>query len=143
MRWLVLLFLFPVSLGGQSVADFPRINSVSSVTVVEEMLFFNLSRVAPKPSFRDWWKEMEECTRISKPMGGIGWFVADAIYDATENGYSWGLYYFNPPEIIIIRNQTLEQLEDTVKHEILHHLIRNDVHEEKTFVRCLPQTPNH
>ena len=144
MKWLwLLLLLIPVNISSQSVADFPRVNSVSSVTVVESFLYFNLEPVIPQQEFRDWWGEMETCTEIAKPYEDIRWFVADIIFDIETQRTAWGIYYALPSEIILTRNQTLERIERTVKHEILHHLIQNTDHEEKTFVRCLAEPPDH
>ena len=145
MRWLGLLMLMcftPVNLDGQSVADFPEIPSVSDITVVDEMLYFNLAGIDPlPPPFQVWWAEMETCTGIHKPFGGIKWFVATAIYDASRHAYLWGLYYFDPPEIILTRNMTRLRLEDTVKHEALHHLLGGTDHATEAFAHCLPSTP--
>ena len=80
---------------------------------------------------------------IRKPYGEVGWFVATSIYNIVKHFEYWGVYYPDPEEIVIVHNQPLEQLEHTVKHEILHHLIQNTDHDEKTFVRCLPQNPDH
>ena len=147
MRWLgVLVLLFvPVNLDGQSVADFPRVNSVSSVTIVEEVLYFNLEPVVPQQPFRNWWKEMETCTGIQKSFDDVRWFVANVIFDVVEGPglMIWGSYYNTPPEIIVVRNQTLAALEDTVKHETLHHLLWGTDHEEEVFAHCLPDSPKH
>ena len=143
MRWIGFLFLLlPLnSVGGQSVDSYPRINSVSSVTIVDNFLYFNLSRVIPQDSFATWWAEMEACTKIRKPFEGMSWWVATGLYNVAEKFSAWGVYYPVPPEIVVVQNQKLPQLEHTVKHEILHHLIQNTDHQEETFVRCLPTLP--
>ncbi len=142
MKWLWVL-LVPLNLGAQSVTDFPRIASVSSVTVVGPFLYFDLDPVIPQQPFRDWWAEMEGCTGIRKAFDALRWFVADGIYNAAEWFTAWGIYYPDPPEIVVVRNQNVVRLEDTVKHEILHHLIQNSDHDEETFVRCLSGPPEH
>ena len=143
-RFLLLLAMFiPMNTGAQSVSDFPQIQSIGTVTITGQFLYFDLDPVIPQAQFRSWWAEMEECTGISKPYDEIRWHVADAIWNIIDGFSAWGMYYLVPAEIIIVRNQTLEQLEHTVKHETLHHLVQNTDHDEETFVRCLPQTPNH
>ena len=144
MRWLlVILLLIPLNANSQSVADFPRIASVSTVTLVGPFLFFDLEHVIPQPPFRQWWAEMEACTGIRKPFDGVEWYVADLIFNAVNRFTAWGIYYASPPEIVLVRDQTLPQLEDTVKHETLHHLVENTDHEEEAFVRCLAEPPEH
>ena len=139
MKWLVLLLLFvPLNVGAQSVSDFPRITGVSAVTVVGPFIFFDLDPVIPQTPFREWWAEMEVCTGIQKPFDDIQWFVADAIYNIVRLAEAWGIYYFSPPEIVVVRNMTLEQIEQTVKHEALHHLLALRGHDNDTFARCLP-----
>ncbi len=135
----------PDGVDSQSITEFPRVNSVSSVTIVEEVLYFNLEPVVPQQPFRDWWKEMETCTRIQKSFDDVRWFVANVILDVVEGPMLmiWGIYYNTPPEIIVVRNQTLAALEDTVKHETLHHLLWGTDHEEEVFAHCLPDSPKH
>lgn len=140
MRWVVLvLLLIAAPLQAQSLRDFPRVSSVSSVTVVEEFLYFDLDALLPQPEFQKWWAEMESCTGIVKPFGGVAWYVADIIYDYIQRREAWGIYYSVPPEIVIVRHQSKLELEDTVKHEILHHFgFRGPNHDEAVFAQCLP-----
>lgn len=138
MRWVVLLFLFATPLQAQeSLREYPRVDGVSSVTVVETFLFFDLDGLTPQPEFRVWWAEVEECTGLTKPFDEIGWYVADIIYNIS-GWEAWGIWYADPPEIVVVRAQTVEFLEDTVKHEALHHLVNESDHTESEFAHCIP-----
>ena len=139
MRWVVLLLLLSAPLQGQTLTHYPRVTGVSSVTIVETFLFFDLDPLVPQQEFRDWWAEVEACSGVQKPFDGIAWYVADIIYNYLEEREAWGIYYKSPPEIVILRLQTGLELEDTVKHEILHHLgFMGPAHDESVFDRCLP-----
>lgn len=139
MRWVVLL-LFAAPLQAQSIREFPRVTGVSSVTIVETFLYFDLDPIFPKAVFREWWAEMEACAGIEKPYDEIAWYVADIIYNIAEEREAWGVYYSPPPEIIFVREQSEIGLEDTIKHEILHHLgFMDAAHNQTVFDRCLPE----
>ena len=135
-RLVLVLLLLWAPLQAQSVKSFPRIRSVSSVTIVEDFLYFNLEPVIPQSVFRKWWVEMEKCTGSEKSFNDISWYVANVIYNVAVRKRAWGIYYRKPPEIIIVSNLTRARLENTAKHEMLHHL--QGGHDEKTFNRCLP-----
>ena len=136
MRWAVLALLLSLPLQAQSVKTFPRVKSVSSVTIVEVFLYFNLEPVIPQPVFRKWWVEMEKCTGSEKPFDDISWYVADVIYNIAVSREAWGIYYREPAEIIIVRNLTRTRLENTAKHEMLHHL--QGGHDPVMFDKGLP-----
>ena len=137
--WVVLaLSLFSVPLQAQGIKDFPRVHGVSSVTIGAPFLYFNLEPVVPQEKFRDWWQEMEQCAGVKKAFDEVAWYVADVIYSFAQNQGAWGIYYHTPPEIIIVRNRSEARIENTAKHEILHHLLR-DNHDGVTFLRCVPK----
>ena len=137
MRWLVLLFLFWTPLQAQSVKDFPIINGVSQVTLVGYTLLFDLSPITPHPDFRIWWAEMEECTGVHGDFDVIKWYQASQVINPLEGMAYWGVYFKDPPEIVLLRGMALERFENTVKHEMLHHLMFGN-HNENLFNRCLP-----
>lgn len=145
--WVVavgVLLVAPLATRGQSVTEFPRYTAVHDVTVIGTMLFFDLEPIIPQQDIKRWWKEMEVCTGITRSFDGVDWYVADVILDLRAQQTNFGLYYYRPPEIILLRGQTPEQIENTVKHEVLHHLI-NDfevTHDEEQFTRCLSGSPS-
>ena len=132
------LFLFSAPLRAQGVKDFPRVNGVSSVTIGTPFLYFNLEPVNPQVKFREWWIQMEKCAGVRRPFDEVAWYVADVIYGFAKNQGAWGVYYHTPPEIIIVRNRSEARIENTAKHEILHHLL-SGTHDGATFLRCLPK----
>ena len=145
MRWVVLaLLLLWTPLRAQTLINYPRVTSVSSVTIVEEFLYFDLLPLAPQQNFRDWWDEVEACSGVRKPFDGVTWYVADVIYNFDERREAFGIYYESPPEIVIAHHRSMPELEDTVKHEILHHLgFMGPDHNEAVFNRCLLLKQKH
>ena len=137
MRWVVLALLFSMPLRAQSIGDFPIIKNVSSVTVVGYTLIFDLAPARPPPIFKVWWAEMESCTGKQGDFDTIKWYQAAQVVNPLEELSYWGVYFREPPEIVILRNITPERLENTVKHEMLHHLLFGD-HDEIVFNECLP-----
>ena len=143
MRWVVLALLLSAPLQAQSIGDFPAIRSVSRVTLVGYYLFFDLSPIQPPPEFQVWWAEMEGCTGIQSDFDAIAWYQATQIVNPSRDEAYWGIYFPNPPEIAVLRNVPASRMENTAKHEILHHLIKDGGHNEKAFNRCLPLGLGH
>ena len=142
--WFLLLLValvapVPSHSSAQSVMEFPRVPSVSSVTVIGPFLYFDLEPVIPQQVFRQWWAEMEACTEVQKPFDDLKWFLSDSVFNLMRGTQAWGIYYFNPPEIVLTRGQTAAQLERTVKHEVLHHLMRLIQHDNAIFNRCFSE----
>ena len=140
----LLLCALSTPLEGQSVLEFPRWRSVSTVTVVPTIsgavIYLDLEPVIPEPMFRDWWAEMEACVGIQAPYDSTTWFLADAILNVypqppvtTSDGHHWSY----PPEIILLRGLTILQTEEVAKHEILHELLGNNtIHRDSLFLAC-------
>jgi hypothetical protein len=144
MRWLILAALLaapPAS--AQSSTDFPRIPSVTSVTVVGPVLLFNLTGLRTSDTFRRWWAETEECTGISRSFEEVHWYKASVLINVRTGNAFWGLYFSEYAEIVLEDGQSPDRLENTVKHEILHHLINDTNHTEAVFTRCLPMGLGH
>ena len=145
--WVVavgVLLVAPLATRGQSLAEFYRWPSVATITVVDYVLFFNLQQATPPPSYiQSWYREMEECTGVQKPLGGVGWFWADGMIDLGEQQTNSGMYYFVPPEIVLLRYQSPEDHKANVRHEVLHRLLATqdqdpeELHQDETFRRCL------
>jgi hypothetical protein len=137
--WLAGLLLFlPLGVGAQSVLEFPKVRNVSSVTVIGPVLFFDLDGIVPQQAFRTWWEEVEICTAVQRPFDAVKWYVTGTILNVVTMRSAWGLYYPTPPEIVVVRDQTPERIEQTVKHEVLHHLLGVQGHKNQAFKRCLP-----
>ena len=143
LRWLVLALVVSVPLRAQSISDFPSVPSVSRVTIVGYILLFDLSKIQPNEDFKRWWREVEECTGTRSDFDDIIWYQANQIVNPAREEAYWGVYFHNPPEIVVLRNVSPERMENTIKHEILHRLIEGQGHDEKLFNTCLPLGLGH
>ena len=146
MRWLLVLFLFaaPLQAQEQSLKDFPSFTGVSRVTLVGYTLIFDLTKMDPLPVFRQWWVETEECTGLRGDFDSVrGWYKANWMVNPLKSEAYRGIYFTNLFEIVVQSNLSSERFENTVKHEILHHLISVPGHDETAFVQCLPLDPEH
>ena len=138
MRWVILALLLSAPLKAQDLKDFPVVRSVSSVTLVGFLLLFDLAPVNPPPSFRVWWSEMEECTGYQGNYDAMKWFLASQIAHPGKGESYWGVHFSDLGTIAVLRGLSDERLENTVKHEIIHHLILDPEHRELAFTNCLP-----
>ena len=139
MRWVILALLLSAPLKAQDLTDFPTVRSVSSVTLINYLLLFDLAPVTPHPSFRIWWAEMEECTGSQGDFEAMSWYLASQIAHPGKGLSYWGVHFSDLVAIVALRGMTNERLENTIKHEIIHHLILDPEHRELAFTNCLPK----
>ena len=87
---------------------------------------------APLPEYVEFWSETESCSERSGELELIRWFTAVAI--SSGPGITRGLW--EPPHDITVLSG-LEEDERTVRHEMLHDLLRGDPgHQSPSWEAC-------
>ena len=73
-----------------------------------------------------WHHEAENCMSISRNFNKIRWSVADSIIIGGDE--KWGIW-MKPRGIVILKHHIHKK--STIKHEIIHYLRQNGVHDWK------------
>jgi hypothetical protein len=93
----------------------------------------------PPSAFNRWWGEVEECSGAVGYFGDIEWLFGRIIFDETgfplRGGHRW-IDDYGRAAIIVDATMGVHQLRQTVKHEIIHHLVPNARHDSWLFQQC-------
>ena len=92
----------------------------------------------PPEVFREWWSATEQCAGISKDFTDILWYVVpDQQSIPTANGEKVGLWFGSVSGSAIVLAGDWKNSELVVRHEILHHLLKEVKHPNEYFKdRC-------
>lgn len=93
-----------------------------------------LGEFKPGPMYRQWWSEVEECAHLKGQFDRVRWFKIDGpflCHNLSPNEQCIGLWY---EHVIWLSRDELNN-PGTVKHEMLHDLRGDGVHDEM-FGRC-------
>lgn len=86
----------------------------------------------PPRIYAEWWSATEACSERSGDLSEIEWFLATSI--VVDGGLARGAWV-DPHRITIVRG--FEDDDRTVRHEMLHDLLRGDpAHESSEWSRC-------
>ena len=86
----------------------------------------------PPPVYGEWWAETESCSGATGDLAAIDWYLATGI--SSDAVSAFGLW-LPPHEIVLVRG--FEDSRFTVRHEMLHDLLRGDPeHEDPAWTRC-------
>lgn len=106
-----------------------------------------VERMHPGPAFRTWWKELSDCSGLSRSFDSIQWFHVKKDFipcDNSETGLCAGIWL--PPDSIFLPNRILSSLnlqltfadfykaEGVVKHELFHYLRDNPEHPDNFYI---------
>jgi len=113
----------------------------TDVVIVPPLVYVGFRKVEPPSKYRTWWNEIRDCSSLSGDYDVLRWYTAHNITDLSRlDNFIWGVYYEVPPEIVLMERQSPPQLEDTVKHELLHHLLAwngfSTSHSHPSFASC-------
>jgi len=105
-------------------------------SVEKEFKVYNLREFDPPEKVNEWYKELQDCVGI-KTTGpdSLRWFFADSMH---FGGSLSGAYFQGK---IILKYETGFSREHQVKHELLHHLIKDFKHENKLWGRTTCLSP--
>ena len=85
----------------------------------------------PPAQFLTWWDEVQDCSHETGDFTLIDWFLANGFAAGAEVVGQW-----SPPHSITFRHG-FERMENVVKHEMLHDLLRGDkFHDEWAWIQC-------
>ena len=92
----------------------------------------------PATVFHEWWNATEECSGISKNFDDILWYVVpDQQSIPTHDGEKVGLWFGTISGSAIVLAGDWINSELVVRHEILHHLLKDEEHPNAYFKdRC-------
>ncbi len=92
----------------------------------------------PPTVFQEWWDATERCAGISKDFAGVSWYVGPGRQSIpTVAGDKVGLWFGSTSESAIVLAGDWMHSELVVRHEILHHLLKNEAHPSTYFKdRC-------
>lgn len=82
-----------------------------------------------------WWKQVEACSRHSRRMGEIDWYmVPDRLLFVYTDGQLYAGMYLPPDRIVLADWVTTSP--EIVRHEMLHAILRHSAgHDPEYFVR--------
>ena len=92
-------------------------------------------RYAPPPVYARWWATTEACSGITRPLAAVAWYAAPGL--TVPAGRRDASAYWSAPgnRIVVSRGLTLEGA--TIRHEMLHALLRAPGHPRGAFLgRC-------
>lgn len=92
----------------------------------------------PPKVFRAWWEATEQCAGVSKDFAGISWYVLpDRRSISTSDGEKVGMWFGSTSGSAIVLAGPWQESELVVRHEILHHLLKDEKHPDTYFKdRC-------
>ena len=86
------------------------------------------------PTFRIWWRDLEKCSGLTRQLGAIKfyWVPGTTLPTTTPNKTVVGRFYAYSNRIFVIESH--KKSPDTVRHEMMHALLRNaDGHPPEYF----------
>jgi hypothetical protein len=92
----------------------------------------------PPAVFREWWSATEQCAGVSKNFAEISWYVVPGRQSIpTASGEKVGLWFGSASGSAIVLAGDWMHSELVVRHEILHHLLKDVEHPDTYFKdRC-------
>jgi hypothetical protein len=84
----------------------------------------------PEPVFRDWWRQMEECSGHQAPFDDVRWFVVPGEDPFPAPGVDHLVFgYWHARENLIVLLQFLPNSRaPVIRHEALHAILRTADH---------------
>jgi hypothetical protein len=106
---------------------------------------------APLPQYQAWWDATTACAGVQGNMGRVQWGVMEDDLDGAflcarmgpqvkkYDGYCYGAW-IEPHLILLSRTHTTNEV--TVRHEMLHDLLREVEHTDPRFFSCVGLSAN-
>lgn len=88
---------------------------------------------APPAIYSTWWNMTQACSGLTGSLGAITWFKTSATLGETSNGESvLGYWSSNSNRVVLMNSVVLDG--GTVRHEMLHALLRQAGHPRNQFL---------
>jgi hypothetical protein len=104
----------------------------------------------PEAVYREWWRQMEECSGMTAPFDDVEWYVVPGEEPFRVEGVDYPVVgYWDPRDNRIVLLEYLpNQRAPTIRHEALHAILHRTDHPPEFFRdRCGaviggPDSPN-
>lgn len=90
-------------------------------------------RLTPLPEYRQWWQEVEVCSKRHANYDAVSWFVLEPGDQTRGNGASYAGYAKGKTIWLLER---FASHEPTVKHEMLHVISGEYNHNGNVWIQC-------
>jgi len=91
--------------------------------------------IEPPGMYHAWWQEVEECVGQRRDMEPVTWYVVAADSFLTPSGWFVGYWRADQNAVYITESEKWSEWH-TVKHEMLHAILRDGSHPSPPFGVC-------
>jgi hypothetical protein len=79
-----------------------------------------------KPTFLQWWRELEACSKLSRSIDKVGFFYVphETLPSALHGIRTVGLYFPQSNRIFVVEAEKSNR--QVVRHEMMHALLRDE-----------------
>ena len=108
---------------------------ISCDYLVDPPLPPDATRFVPPPVYARWWTMVESCSGFSRPLGDVEWYSAQGQLTNPSNSREAveGYYSLASNRIVLLSRNTIAG--GTVRHEMLHALLRVGGHPRSAFLQ--------
>jgi len=79
-----------------------------------------------RDNFREWWNELEGCSKLSRNLDGVGFFYvsAETLPSALHGIRTLGQYFPQTNRIFVVASAKSDR--QVIRHEMMHALLRDE-----------------
>ena len=79
-----------------------------------------------RENFRQWWNELEGCSKLSRNLDGVGFFYvsAETLPSALHGIRTLGQYFPQSNRIFVVASAKSDR--QVIRHEMMHALLRDE-----------------
>jgi len=102
-------------------------------SIVDPKLPADAEQFTPPPVYSTWWRMTEACSGLTGSLDAVTWYKTDeVVHDARTGDVIAGYWTAASNRIVLTSTVMLDG--GTVRHEMLHALIRKDGHQRNQFL---------
>lgn len=109
--------------------------------IVDPMFPSDAQQFSPPAVYSTWWKMTQACSGLTGSLDAVTWFKTDQSLRNSENGESIGGYWNSFTNTIVLTTTSMLH-GSTVRHEMLHALVRKSGHPRNQFLGKCEGTVN-